>query len=199
MAFNYGIALTGGISTGKSTVSKIFKSYGFQIIDADNIAHIILDREVDKIEELFGKRYIVDGKVDRKALGTLIFSDKENKLLLERLLHPLIFNSIKERAEELDGFKEPYLVDIPLFFETNRYPINEIIVVYLSKELQLERLIKRDKLTIKEALKRIESQIDIEEKRHKATYLIDNQGDLKALQYQCDRVKDKIFSNYKVK
>ena len=197
MAFKYAIALTGGIATGKSSVANIFESYGFSIVDADKIAHSVLQKHSKEIEELFGSKYIENGIVNRKALGGLIFSNRDAKLALEKLLHPLIYEEIKEQSSLLDGEKNPYLVDIPLFFETNRYPIKESIVVYIPKELQIKRLIKRDKISKELALLRVEAQLDIEEKKQKATYLIDNQGDIKALQQQCDRVKEKIIANYK--
>ena len=194
MAFNYAVVLTGGIATGKSTVAKIFKEFGFKIIDADKIAHEILDKSQDKIIELFGKEYVVDGKVDRKALGRLIFANKDKKLKLENLLHPLIFSEIENQSIELDIEKKPYLVDIPLFFESNRYPIKRSIVVYIPKELQLQRLMKRDGIITKEeALQRINSQLPIEQKRQRATYIIDNQKDLETLQQECVILKDRII------
>ncbi len=193
MAFEYAVVLTGGIATGKSTVAKIFKEFGFKIIDADKIAHKTLDKSQDKIIELFGKEYVVDGKVDRKALGRLIFANKDKKLKLENLLHPLIFSEIENQSIELDREKKPYLVDIPLFFESSRYPIKKSIVVYIPKELQLQRLIKRDGITKEEALQRINSQLPIDEKRQRATYIIDNQKDLEALQQECVILKDRII------
>ncbi len=192
MAFAYGVVLTGGIATGKSTVATIFKGFGFQIIDADKIAHETLEKHQDKIIELFGKEYVVDNRVDRKALGRLIFAHKEEKLRLEKLLHPLIFSEIETQSKKLDREKKPYLVDIPLFFESSRYPIKESIVVYIPKELQLQRLMERDKTTKEEALQRINAQLPIDKKKQRATYLIDNQKDLKALQQECVKVKDKI-------
>ena len=197
MAFEYAVVLTGGIATGKSTVAKMFKEFGFEIIDADKIAHETLEKNQNKIIELFGIKYVVDGKVDRKALGTLIFANKEEKLKLENLLHPLIYQKIEENAMKLDREKKPYLVDIPLFFESSRYPIKESIVVYVPKELQLQRLMERDGSSKEEALQRINAQLPIDEKKQKATYLIDNQKDLKALQQECVRVKDKIILEYK--
>ena len=85
------------------------------------------------------------------------------------------------------------MVDIPLFFESSRYPIKRSIVVYIPKELQLQRLMKRDGTTEEEALQRINAQLPIEEKRQRATYLIDNQKDLEALQQECVILKDKII------
>jgi len=89
------------------------------------------------------------------------------------------------------------LVDIPLFFETNRYPIEKSIVVYIPQQMQLERLMKRDNITQEEAQRRIDAQMDIEEKKHKATYLIENKSNLEALKRVCDRVKVKIEEDLK--
>jgi len=196
MAFRYAIVLTGGIATGKSTVATIFSSFGFEIIDADKIAHQVLDAESQKIKELFGAEFILDEKVNRKRLGELIFSDKGAKKRLEELLHPLIFKDIEQQSIALDQKKKTYLVDIPLYFESDRYKmIDKTIVVYVPRALQLIRLMERDKCDEATALKRIESQLDIEEKKQQSTYLIDNQGDLKALQQSCVKVKELILKH----
>ncbi len=197
MSFKYAIALTGGIATGKSTVAKKFIDFGFNLIDADRIAHIILDRNYLEIAKLFGRRYIRDNRVDRKLLGSLIFSDKKAKKSLEELLHPQIYQEIKRLSIEQDSLKRPYLVDIPLFFETNRYPIKRVIVVYTPKDIQLKRLMKRDNISLEDAKKRVNSQLDIETKRLKASYLIDNSKNLKSLQYECDKVKEQILLDFK--
>ncbi len=192
MVFDYAVALTGGIATGKSSVASIFRDYGVTIIDADKVAHEVLDREYLQIAELFGDKYILEKCVNRKQLGTLIFSNKKEKERLENLLHPLIYNEIERLAMIEEQIKKPYIIDIPLFFETNRYPIKKSIVVYTPKEIQLKRLMKRDGSTKEEALLRIESQIDIEIKKEKATYIIDNSQDFDAIQHECD----KIMSNF---
>ena len=197
MAFEYAVVLTGGIATGKSTVAKIFFTFGFEIIDADKIAHLMLDRQYEKIVELFGEIYVTDKKVNRKLLGSLIFAEEEEKARLEALLHPLIFAEIEKESLLLDKKAKPYLVDIPLFFETKRYPIKKSIVVYVPQKLQLQRLMARDDSTQEMAQQRIDSQMDIEKKREKATYLIDNQGDLNALQELCAKVKDRIIQDYR--
>ena len=200
MAFDYAVALTGSIATGKSSVASIFKDFGFTVIDADRVAHQILDREYQEIEKLFGNQYITEDVnkkiVNRKQLGTLIFSNQEAKEKLEALLHPLIYQEIKKRSLPLEEKKAPYIIDIPLFFESNRYPIKQTIVVYIPKEIQLQRLMQRDGSTHKEALLRINSQIDIEIKRQKATYLIDNSQDLSILQDECAKIRKKILSNF---
>ena len=154
----------------------------------------MLDRHHKDIADLFGLEYIIDAKVDRKALGGLIFSEPKEKLRLEKLLHPLIFSEIERLAMEQDKIKEPYLIDIPLFFESKgRYPIERSIVVYTNKEKQLERLMKRDGSSNIEAQQRIDSQLSIEEKRGLSTYLIDNSKDLKNLQQECVRVKKQLL------
>ena len=196
MAFKYAVALTGGIATGKSTVAKFFLFFGFTVIDADEIAHTILDQEHHTIASIFGDKYVKGKRVKRKKLGKLIFKDSVKKEALESLLHPLIFNEIERLSDIEDKFKKPYLIDIPLFFETKRYPIHASLVVCTHKETQLKRLMKRDGYTKKEALSRIESQIDIEEKRKQATYVIDNFGDLNQLKNECEKVKEKIIKDF---
>jgi len=154
------------------------------------------DNNYINISELFGKEYILNNRVNRKLLGTLIFSNRDAKKRLENLLHPLIFKKIKSISAELDRVKKPYIIDIPLFFEVNYYPIDRVIVVYAPKEVQLERLMARDKLSKYNALQRIEAQIDIEQKKKRAKYLIDNSRDLKFLQQECDRVKRDILVDF---
>jgi len=197
MAFEYAIALTGSIATGKSTVSGYFTSFGFTVIDADTIAHNILDEQVEAIEQMFGQGIIKNAKVDRKALGSIVFSDENERKKLELLLHPLIFDEIKNQATKEDRLKKPYLIDIPLFFETKRYPITKSLVVYTPKVKQLKRLMQRDGYTKKEAISRIEMQMDIEEKRTQATYVIDNSREILQLKDECKRVKEKILGEFK--
>lgn len=188
--FKHAIVLTGGIATGKSTVGSIFKSLGFSIIDADKIAHTLLDIHHEKIAQLFGDEYVEDKKVLRKKLGFLIFNDVDQKTKLEKFIHPLIKEKIIEEANILESQNKPYLIDIPLFFETPQYDISKSIVVYTPKKMQIERLMKRDNSTEKEALKRINNQLDIEEKKLLATYVIDNTKDLEYLQNEVERVKN---------
>ena len=196
MAFEYAVALTGGIATGKSSSTMLLSLYGFRFIDADKITHGILDENAEKIIDLFGESYVSGGRINRGRLGKLVFSDKSKRQDLEALLHPLIYQEIERLSEEQDRFRKPYIIDIPLFFEGDRYPIERSVVIYAPKEKQIERLTKRDGYSKEEALQRIESQMDIEEKRKRATYVIDNSGDLKQLQRECDRVKEEILSAF---
>ena len=192
-AFEYAIALTGGIATGKSSAAKLFSAWGIEIIDLDIIAHQILKRQQEKIATLFGTACIKEGSVDRKALGKQIFSDIKKRKKLEALLHPLIQKEATSKAKILDRVAKPYLVDTPLFFEFLGYPIADSIVVYASREIQLRRLIKRDGYSMKEARQRLDAQMDIEKKKVLATFVIDNSGDLSQLENECQRVKDLIL------
>jgi dephospho-CoA kinase len=187
--FKNAIVLTGGIATGKSTVASLFMLHGFLIIDADKVAHEVLDEKVDTISSLFGQEYIKDHKVDRKKLGNLIFNDQKQKQKLEQFVHPLIKEKIIEKAKIFELQNKPYLIDIPLFFEKGNYDIKTSIVVYTPKDIQIERLMDRDKCGYEEAVIKIENQMDIEEKRSKATIVIDNSKDLKNLQNEVERVK----------
>ena len=196
--FEYAIALTGGIATGKSSATEIFSGYGFEIIDADTITHQILDTQAAKIAELFGKQYLSGGKVDRRALGTLVFGNEKKRKMLESLLHPLIQKMILSQSQKLDASQKPYLVDIPLFYESGIYPIKRTVLVYAPREVQLERLVKRENYAAKEASLRLDAQMDIEEKRGKATYVIDNSGDLPQLKRECQRVRDLLLSGNKL-
>ena len=198
MVFDYAFVLTGGISTGKSTVAKMFREDGFSVIDADKIAHQMLVLHKKSVVELFGEEYLKDNEIDRKRLGALIFSNPKEKKRLESLLHPLIYNEIERQAKELDRAQKPYLIDIPLFFENlGRYPIESSVVVYTPQQLQLSRLMKRDNSLKEEAESRIASQMDIEKKREKATYIIDNSKDLKHLQEEYVKVRDRLLKNFK--
>ena len=192
MSFDYAIALTGSISTGKSTVASLLKLHGLQAIDADAVAHEQLRINSDEIAKLFGPEYLSGSEIDRKKLGPLIFSNKEAKKALEELLHPKIRESISQKSERFEKLKFPYLIDIPLFFETKAYDIKHVAVVYTNAEIQLKRITKRDKMTQAEAQLRIDAQMDIELKKEKADWVIDNSGDLVHLQDECEKFVQKV-------
>lgn len=190
--FKNAIALTGGISTGKSTVCNLFKLHGFLTIDADEIAHKLLDENSHQIAIMFGEEYVENGKVLRKKLGPIIFSNEENKLKLEALLHPLIKDEIIEESKLYEAENKPYFIDIPLFFEKMHYPISKSLVIYTPKDIQVQRLMSRDKIDEAEALLKISNQMDIEEKKSLATLVIDNSKNLKNLQKEVERILEEI-------
>lgn len=196
MAYEYAIALTGSIATGKSTVASLLSLNGMRVIDADTISHEILDALSEWVKETFGDEYLMGSKVNRSKLGELIFSDKDAKSTLEAYLHPKIKAEIEKRSEKQDRFKFPYLIDIPLFFENNNYDIKESVVVYTPQELQLERFMKRNGYSEEESRKRIASQLPIEEKKKRATWVIDNSKNLKHLQNEVEEFVSKIKTIY---
>ena len=191
--FKNAVVLTGGIATGKSTVANLFMLHGFLTIDADKIAHKLLDIHSDTIASLFGAEYVENGKVLRKELGNLIFNNVDEKKKLENFIHPLIKEEIQKEASLFESKNKPYLIDIPLFFENKNYDIGKSIVVYTPKEIQIERLQKRDKCDEVTALSRINNQMDIEKKKALATYVIDNSENLKHLTSEVERVKNEIL------
>ncbi|WP_419770844.1 MAG: dephospho-CoA kinase [Candidatus Marinarcus sp.] len=191
--FKHAIALTGGIATGKSTVCSLLKLHGFLTIDADKIAHALLDAHSSTIASMFGKQYVQDGKVLRKELGKIIFSNEANKLKLEAFIHPLIQETIEKEAVIFEAAGKPYFIDIPLFFEKMHYPISKCVVVYTPKALQLKRLMSRDQISQEEAELKMSNQMDIEKKKELATFVIDNSTTLKNLQNEVERVKGELL------
>jgi dephospho-CoA kinase len=197
MAFRYAVALTGGIATGKTTVAKMFFQDKFKIIDADRVAHQMLDRYANQVAEIFGSDILDEyGKVDRAKLGAIVFADEDRKDELEDLLHPPIREEILIMANELDKEIRPYIVDIPLFFEGGGYDIDKVIVVYAPQELQLQRIMARDNLSKNEAMQRINSQLPIDHKKPLATYLIDNSSTMEHLISQYNSVRDQIIGEF---
>ncbi|WP_191337539.1 dephospho-CoA kinase [Helicobacter pullorum] len=192
MSFRYAVALTGGIGSGKSTTSSLLRLYGYNVICADEISHQMLEKCKEEIIISFGKGVLENSEVSRKRLGKIVFKDKEKRKTLEDILHPKIKEEITRQARELDKQEIPYFIDIPLFFETKNYPIKEVLLIFVPKEIQLQRLIKRNHLTTQEANERISLQIPMEEKKKKANYIIDNSKDLENLQ----REVEKYLQNY---
>ena len=191
--FKHAIALTGGIATGKSTVCNLFKLHGFLTIDADKIAHKLLDLNSAKIATMFGDEYVEEGKVLRKKLGPIIFSNKENKEKLENFIHPLIAQEIEKESKVFEEQGKPYFIDIPLFFEKMNYPISKSLVIYTPKDLQVKRLMDRDRCSEEEAKLKISNQMDIEEKKDLANLVIDNSANLKNLQREVERIIKEIM------
>ena len=187
------VGLTGGISSGKSTVSSYLKQLKIPVIDADEVARTVVEpnsQGAREIRKTFGSDvFEEDGSLNRQKLGSLIFSNAENRQKLDDLLQPLIKIMILDEIEEYRQKGENMIVlDLPLLFEKQYEELCEdIIVVYISKELQLERLMRRNQYTKQEALSRIDSQLSIEEKRKRATVLLDNQGTIQQLYHQVEQ------------
>lgn len=187
MAYEHAIVLTGSIGTGKSTVSSMLQQHGFEVIDADKISKEILPLHVEEVRALFGEGVIVDGKIDRKALGAIIFNVKNEREKLNALMRPLIREEIFRRSELLEVKQKPYIIDIPLYYESEGYDCKLVVVVYAPVEVQRKRLMARENFTKEEAQKRIDAQISIEEKKILADFLINNSFDIKFLESEIEK------------
>lgn len=195
-ALKYAIAITGGIGTGKSSVSTILRLYGHTIIDADKIAHQVLDTNALAVAGLFSEDILgKDNKIDRKKLGKIVFADYAQKKKLEDFLHPKIRDEILQKAHQLESYSQYYFLDIPLFFEVGgkkTYDVAEVLLIYAPKELQLKRIIARDGISEEDALRRIEAQMDIEEKKSRSENIIENTKGLKELQEEIEKFLQKL-------
>ena len=171
------IGLTGGIGCGKTTVAKIFEQLKSPVIDADEIAHQLVaigQPALAQIQQEFGTDVLnPDGSLNRKKLRELIFSDPEQKQKLESILHPLVYQSIQAELKQLNT---PYcIICIPLLFETNMTRlVDRILVVDCSIETQIERIRKRDNMSIERILSIIDSQVSPAFRKAQANDLIDN-------------------------
>ena len=174
------VGLTGSIGTGKSFVSSVFVELGCHVLDADQTAREVVmpgTAGLKALTEAFGEEILnADGTLDRKELGALIFADQSQRERLNHILHPFI---IARQDEILNGWEaeDPKgigIVDAALMIESGGYKrFDKLIVVHCRPEVQLERLMLRDKLSRDEALRRINSQMPQEEKQKFADYLID--------------------------
>lgn len=188
------IGLTGGIASGKSTVSKLLVHHGAAIIDADLIAREVVlpgSAVLQQVVEKFGQAVILeDGSLHRKALSAIIFGDEQARKDLEAILHPPIRAIIIDRMMRLE-LEDPYrlvVVDIPLLYESRLESLfTEIMVVYVPEHIQVDRLLLRDNISKEQALSRIQSQMSIEEKRERADVVIDNSGTIKETELQIEK------------
>jgi dephospho-CoA kinase len=193
---NHAYIITGGIATGKSTVCSFLEEAGFEIIDADMIAKEQLEASKSELRAIFGDAVFDGSKIDRKKLANIVFSSSKEREKLNGLIHPKIRAEISVQANKKEKQELPYLIDIPLFFESGEYDCKMSVVVYTPIDIQLERLVKRDGFSPEEAKKRVESQIDIEKKREMADWVIDNSRDLKHLKKEVEKFIDYVKGTY---
>ena len=187
--------ITGSIASGKSTVVNLLKERGFSVIDADLIAHEQLEICKGEIVREFGEQILDEvGKIDRKKLGAIVFREPKKLKNLEQILHPKIKAEILSKASQLERLGQVYFVDIPLFFEKKeRYAeFKNVAVIYAPKELLLSRLMSRNALSLEDAKARVELQMDIEQKREMAKFVIDNSNDRENLKLELEKFLKQI-------
>jgi dephospho-coA kinase len=198
------IGLTGGIGTGKSTVSQILKEKNFPVIDLDIISHEVIKfpKVVEKIVENFGKEVLEYNNtgnwiISREKLGRVIFGNREKRIILNSIMHPEILRIMREKILECKKENKIIFVEIQLLFEVQwEKEFDYILLVSAEKETQIKRILARDKRSEEEALSIINSQMPLDEKKKRSDYVIENDGNIQDLERKIDGfLKKVIFEN----
>ena len=196
------IGLTGGIGTGKSTVSQILRNKGFSVIDLDVISHKVIEfpSVVEKIVKNFGKEVLENNEnnndgnrtVSREKLGKIIFSNREKRFTLNSIMHPEILRIMHKKILECESKNEKenkiIFVEIQLLFEVQwEKEFDYILLVAAKRDIQVRRVLERDKRSEKEAWDIINSQMSLDEKRGKSDFIIENDGNIDDLNRKVDK------------
>jgi dephospho-CoA kinase len=192
MAATVRVGLTGGIASGKSTVSSMLRELGAVVIDADALAREVVERGTPGLAAVvaeFGDGLLTDeGELDRPAMGALVFADEAARRRLEAIVHPLVF----ERIVALEADAPPGAIvvhDIPLLAESGRADtFDAVIVVEAPADVQVERMVRERGWTESEALARIAAQATPQDRRALATYLVENTGTLADLRRRVEEI-----------
>jgi len=194
------IGLTGGIASGKTTISNILKELGAIIIDADKIARKVVERgspALKEIEEHFGSEILFENmRLNRKKLGNIVFNDTESLKKLNEIVHPYIVEKI---IDEINRYRETYnnrviILDAALLIELNLMNlVEEVWLIVVPEKMQLERLVERENISTDQAQKRIDVQMAFEDKKKYADLIIDNSKDLAYLQAQIEENWERII------
>lgn len=187
------VGLTGGIASGKSTVSNLFRKYGIEIVDADKVAKEVSEKKesIEKISNIFGKDILdSDGKIVREKLREKAFKNRELLQELNKIIHPQVMEYFKRKKEE-NSKDEILIFDIPLLYETKmEYLCDKIIVVGVDVQKQIRRVVARDGSSEELAKKIIFNQMPLDEKIKKADIVIMNDGTL-------DELEEKVMKIYR--
>lgn len=184
------VGLTGGIASGKSTVSSILIDNGITVIDADVEARLAVEKGEEAYEEivsLFGEQILLEnGAIDRGKLGSIIFHHEEQRLKLNSIVHPAVRKRMLNKKEQAFANNEKLIImDIPLLFESKLiYMVDKTLVVYVDENVQLQRLMERNQLSKEDSLARIHSQMPLKDKVQLADAVIDNNGTIEETENQ---------------
>lgn len=181
------VGLTGGIASGKTTAVNYFKQFKLPVIDCDQIVKELwkTNKEmVHKAESLF--EFTIEKEEDFKKIADIIFNQSKKREKLNHIVHPYVFKEIEHQKEKL--LNEPLIIiDMPLLIEVKyMHHVDYVCLVYVDLETQIERLMKRDRLHKEDALKRIQSQMPLDQKRTYADYIFDNSNSQNYLYHQMD-------------
>ncbi|MGE7766514.1 dephospho-CoA kinase [Peribacillus sp. NPDC096540] len=188
------IGITGGIASGKSSVSLYIQELGFTIVDADVASRAVVEpgeEAYHQVVKAFGEEILLaNGNIDRVKLGSIIFHDQEKRLLLNSIVHPAVRNWMRLKTEKaLAAGEETVFMDIPLLFESKlTFMVEKTLLVYVDERIQLERLMNRNGLSETDALARIHSQMPLADKKVLADAVIDNNGNLEETKKQVKTV-----------
>nr|WP_106780369.1 dephospho-CoA kinase [Lysinibacillus timonensis] len=188
------IGLTGSIASGKSTVANMLKEYNLPIVDADLVARVVVEPgnpTLTKIVEAFGQEVITEkGEMDRAKVGSIIFHDESKRKVLNDIIHPAIrAEMLRQRDEHIAKGAKTVIMDIPLLFESKlQHYVEKILVVTVSEETQLKRLVERNHLSKEDALARISSQLPLSEKEKGADAVINNNGTIEQTRAQLEAI-----------
>jgi dephospho-CoA kinase len=195
------IGLTGNIASGKSAIAYILKTLGAEVVDMDKIGKQIQETDyknvIEKIKNKFGKEIIDNEKINRKKLGAIVFSDKQSLTNLNSIMIPLMTEKLqKVIAENKRKRTKVLVIDAAILFEAGWDKFADYIwVVFVPKEVQINRLVKREKISKKEAEMRVDSQENIYEKMEKADVVIDNTKDLEAVRLKIIELWNTIITS----
>ncbi|GAE27913.1 dephospho-CoA kinase [Halalkalibacter wakoensis JCM 9140] len=191
------IGLTGGIASGKSTVSSIIKSKGIPIIDADQIAREVVEPGSKTLQEIvkhFGQGILnEDGTLARKKLGAIIFNQPKERQTLNQMIHPAVRQRMQEQKEKfMEAGEKTIVFDIPLLYESDLFHLVEkVLLVYVDETTQLRRLMQRDQAGEDDAKSRMASQMPLVQKRERADAIIDNSGTIEETIKQLENILEK--------
>ena len=186
------IGLTGGIASGKSTVAKMFAALGAQLIDADLLARQVVEPGTPGLAKITARfpECVVNGVLDRKKLGSRVFADPSERAALNAIVHPLIAQAAMKRTAELaDAGEKAVIYEAALIVENKLDAgMDGLIVVSVPEDVQVARLRGRENLGEPEAKQRLAAQLPLAEKLARATWIVDNSGDLPQTRAQVERI-----------
>jgi dephospho-CoA kinase len=191
------VGLTGGIASGKSTISSYYQSLNIPIIDADIESRLAVEKGEPaylKIAAHFGKGVLhSDGTLNRQKLGEIIFSNEEERRVLNSIVHPDVRRRMDEKQKKaVEAGEKVVILDIPLLFENKlNHTVDRTILVYVDQDTQITRLMKRNDLSYEQALKRINAQMPLQEKLALADEVINNNGSMEESIQQANRILKK--------
>jgi len=180
------VGITGMYCSGKNEAVRVFESEGFRVVDVDVIGHLALEVKKNEILDAFGGEILIEGRVDRKSLGRIVFKDPDKRRTLERIVHPWMIKEVKR----IVGVGGDFVINAALLIEMCLHVLCDYVIgIEVSEKIAVERAMKRDGISEQEARMRIASQIPLKEKLHYVDKVIENTS---GLEYFLNEVKDFI-------